>query len=180
MVIRVRPGVEIRPVAEGDAEALDQLVAANRERLARFMPWAADQTLESTREFIRGAIRQRAEDDGFQGVLVVDGTIAGTAGFHRIDRLDSATSIGYWLGAEYERRGLMTDAVRALVEHAFEEWGLHRVELRIAPDNARSRALAARLGFEQEGLLRDAERFGDEYRDLLMYAVLAGEWPAGR
>jgi ribosomal-protein-serine acetyltransferase len=137
------------------------------------MPWAADQTHEGTSGFIRQAIGQERADDGFQRALIVDGAIAGTIGFHRVDRENRSTSIGYWLGQQFEGRGLMTAALTALIEHAFEAWNLHRVELRIAPANERSRALATRLGFEQEGLLREAERFGDEYRDRLLYALLS-------
>ena len=175
MVIAVRPDLELRSVAPADAQALDALIAADRERLARFMPWAAGQTVESTREFIVRSLEQEAADDGFQAVLVVDGSIAGIAGYHRIDRANLSTSIGYWLAAAYEGRGLMTAAVAALVDHAFRAWGLHRLELRIAPDNERSRALAARLGFREEGVLREAERFGDEHRDLIMHSLLASE-----
>ena len=175
MVIAVRPDLELRSVAPADARVLDALIAADHERLARFMPWAAGQTIESTREFIVRSLQQEAADDGFQAVLVVDGSIAGIAGYHRIDRANLTTTIGYWLASAYEGRGLMTAAVAALVDHAFRAWGLHRLELRIAPDNERSRALAARLGFREEGVLREAERFGDEHRDLIMHSLLASE-----
>jgi ribosomal-protein-serine acetyltransferase len=162
-----------------DAPELHALVDSDRARLARWMPWAADQTLEGTAAFIRRAIDQERADEGFQRGLVVDGAIAGTVGYHGVDHGNRSTSIGYWLAGEYEGRGLMTAAVGELVDHAFGAWSLHRVELRIAPDNERSRALADRLGFRQEGLLRDAERFGDEYRDLLLYSLLATEWAGG-
>jgi ribosomal-protein-serine acetyltransferase len=175
VVIAVRPDLEVRSVAPADAGALDALIAADRERLARFMPWAAGQTIESTREFIVRSLEQEAADDGFQAVLVVDGSIAGIAGYHRIDRANLSTSMGYWLASAYEGRGLMTAAVAALVDHAFRVWDLHRLELRIAPDNERSRALAARLGFREEGVLREAERFGDEHRDLIMHSLIASE-----
>lgn len=175
MLIRVRRDLELRSVAPADAPELDALIAADRERLARFMPWAADQTIESTRAFIAQALQQEAENDGFHAAVVVDGEVAGTAGFHRIDRANLSTSIGYWLGSAYEGRGLMTAAVAVLVDHAFRAWGLHRLELRIAPDNDRSRALAARLGFREEGVLRESERFGDEHRDLIMHSLLASE-----
>jgi ribosomal-protein-serine acetyltransferase len=176
--VSARP--ELRPLTPEDAAELDALVKSDRARLARWMPWAAEQTLETTAAFIRRATDQEQGNDGFQRAVVVDGAIAGTVGFHRVDSDNRSTSIGYWLGQEYEGRGLMTAAVAALIDHAFGVWKLHRVELRIAPDNQPSRALAARLGFQEEGLLRNAERFGDEYRDLLMYGLLADEWRSTR
>jgi len=70
----------------------------------------------------------------------------------------------------------MTEAVRALVEYAFDAWKLNRVEIRAAVGNAKSRAIPERLGFMEEGLLREAERIGVRYEDLVVYAMLAKDW----
>jgi ribosomal-protein-serine acetyltransferase len=71
----------------------------------------------------------------------------------------------------------MTGAVRALVDHALRGWELNRVEIRAAPDNRRSRAIPERLGFRQEGVLRQAERVSDRYLDSVLYAMLASARP---
>jgi ribosomal-protein-serine acetyltransferase len=168
---------ELRPLSESDVAELYALVDANRAHLAPWMPWAASQTHDGTLAFIRQSIEQEDRDDGFQRALIVDGEIAGVIGFHRIDRDSRSTTIGYWLAERFQGCGLMTAAVRELVSHAIGEWALHRVELRVAPNNARSRALAERLGFRAEGRLREAERFADDdFRDLVVYSLLAGEW----
>jgi ribosomal-protein-serine acetyltransferase len=73
---------------------------------------------------------------------------------------------------------MITRVVRALVEHALLGWGLNRVEIRAAPENRRSRAVPERLGFRQEGVLREAERVGDRYLDSVVYGVLASAWPS--
>jgi ribosomal-protein-serine acetyltransferase len=163
VLIRIRPGLE-------------RLIEANRDHLAPFMPWIAGHAIEGTQAFVRSAMRQEDTDDGFQAVIVADGKIAGVAGFHRVDRINGITSIGYWMDAGHQGRGVMTAAVAALVDLAFDGWGVHRVELRIAPENSRSRALAARLGFREEGVLRGAERFGDgDHRDLIMHSLLRSD-----
>jgi ribosomal-protein-serine acetyltransferase len=177
--LSMSPTLELRTLSESDAQELYALIEANRERLTPWMPWAATQTLAGTGAFIRHALHSERIGDGFQRALVVDGAIGGIAGFHRLDRENLSSSIGYWLGARYEGAGVMSSAVSALLDQAFDEWGVHRVELRAAPDNTRSRALAERLGFAEEGLLRGAERFGaDDYRDLVVYSMLADDWPA--
>jgi ribosomal-protein-serine acetyltransferase len=169
--------LELRPLVEGDAEELYAVVEADRAHLVPWMPWAAGQTPDGTMAFIRQTIDQEEADDGFQRALTVDGAIVGVIGFHRIDRENLSTSIGYWLAKQFEGQGLMTTAVRRLVAHAFGEWGLHRVELRASPDNTRSRAIAERLGFREEGLLREAERFADDdFRDVVVYSILRDEW----
>ena len=73
----------------------------------------------------------------------------------------------------------MTTAVAALVDVALGDWRLNRVEIRTDIENRRSRALAERLGFQYEGVLRQAYWVGDRYSDDAVYSMLAAERPAG-
>jgi ribosomal-protein-serine acetyltransferase len=173
MRLQVSDDCYLRLLEESDAEELYRLVDANRPYLAEWMPWAADQTLEGTAAFIHGALRRLADKNGFELALVLDERIIGAAGFAGVDWVARSTSIGYWLAEEHQGRGLMTRAVRALVDHAFGELELHRVEIRAAEGNRRSRAIPERLGFQEEGLLREAEHVGDRYLDLVVYGLLA-------
>jgi ribosomal-protein-serine acetyltransferase len=170
--------VHLRLLETGDAEELQALIEANRDRLARWMPWAIDEDLEATRAFIALTRRQIADDNGFQTAIVDGDRIAGMVGFHGVDWSHRSASIGYWIGAEHEGRGLMTRAVRALVDHAFGVWRLNRVEIHAAPENGRSQAVAERLGFTREGTLRQAERVGERYLDSVVFSLLASEWEA--
>jgi ribosomal-protein-serine acetyltransferase len=163
----------LRPIEESDAAELYALIDANRDHLARWMPWAAGQTLDGTLEFIRATRRQLADNDGFQAVIVHAGRIAGVCGFHAVDWHHRSTSIGYWLDEGAQGRGIMTRAVRALVDHALGSWGLHRIEIRAAPENLRSRAIPERLGFALEGVLKDAELVGDRFLDSVVYGLVA-------
>jgi ribosomal-protein-serine acetyltransferase len=99
-------------------------------------------------------------------------------GFHGVDWPNRKASIGYWLARDQQGRGTMTHAVRALVDFAFETWTLNRVTIQADVDNAPSRAVAARLGFREEGTLREVERIGERAVDHVVYAMLAAEWPA--
>ena len=167
---------DLRRLEETDADELYRLIEANREYLARWLPWAAALTFEGSVEFIRTVRRQEASNDGFQAALVSEGKIVGIAGFHSVNWPHRSTTIGYWLAEGHQGRGLMSRAVRALVDHAFGVWDLHRVEIQAAVDNHRSRAIPERLGFREEGVRREAELIGDRYHDLVVYAILAPEW----
>jgi ribosomal-protein-serine acetyltransferase len=166
----------LRPVRAADAAELYALVEANRSYLAQWLPWAAGQTLAATEAFLAESEAQQARNDGFQAALVPAGEIVGIAGYHSVDWTNRNTSIGYWLAEDAQGRGLMTAAVRALIDHAFGPWELHRVEIHAAPGNRRSRAIAERLGFSEEGLLREAERVGGRYLDGVVYGLLVWEW----
>jgi ribosomal-protein-serine acetyltransferase len=167
-------GARLRLLEEADAGELYALVDRNRAHLAPWLPWVpATRSPDDSLAFIRLTRRQVADNDGFQTTIEVDGAIAGMAGLHRVDWNNRATSIGYWLGADHQGRGTMTEAVAALVDHAFGAWALHRVVIEAAVGNARSRAVPERLGFREEGVRRGAERNGDDYLDLVVYAMLA-------
>ena len=175
MRIDLPGGAELRPFEDSDASELFALTDRNRAHLGPWLPWVPFTTSAAdSLDFIRATRRQFEHDEGMQLALVdADGAIAGVAGFHRFDWANRATSIGYWLAADRQGRGLMTAAVRALVAHAFDERGLHRIEIAAAVGNARSRAIPERLGFRAEGVRREAERHGDRYLDLVVYALLA-------
>lgn len=179
MEFELTGSARLRPLSEADADELYAVIDANREYLARWMPWAEAQTLAGTVQFIRTTLDQAAMDNGFQVAIVIDERLAGVVGYHSLDRENRRVSIGYWLAEGDQGRGLMTEAVSKLIDHAFGVWGLHRVEIRSATENARSRALCERLGLVQEGVLREAEAFADRYHDLVVYSMLAPDWSAG-
>lgn len=171
--IRLSEQSYLRPFELADAEELHALIEANRAYLARWLPWASGQTPADTERFIQRAQAQLGADNGFQAAVVCDERIAGAVGYHSVEWDRRQTSIGYWLSEDRQGRGTMTAAVAALVDHALSAWELNRVEIRAAAENHRSRAIPERLGFRQEGTLREAERIGERYLDTVVYALLA-------
>lgn len=166
----------IRPLETEDAAELHALVERNREHLARWMSWAAEQDLDGTERFLAEAEEQLIRDDGFQAAIEPQGEIVGVVGFHAIDWVNRHTSLGYWLAAGAQGRGTMTTTVAALLPHVFYEWELHRVEIHCASENRRSRAIPERLGFREEGILRENELVGGRYLDSVVYGLLEKEW----
>jgi ribosomal-protein-serine acetyltransferase len=169
----------IRPLEAADAAELYALIEANPD-LAEWMPWAAEQDLAATERFIADAEAQLSSEKGFQAAIEPEGTIVGVVGFHAIDWVNRNTSIGYWLARTARGRGVMTTAVRALLDHAFYEWELHRIEIHCAPGNRPSRAIPERLGFREEARLRETELVGGRYLDSVVYGLLEGDWSATR
>jgi ribosomal-protein-serine acetyltransferase len=171
-------GYALRLLEEFDAEELYGVVDANREELARFMPWPeSERSPEDVLPFIRSTRKQIADNDGLQTVIVdPEGRIAGMVGTHGVDWANRKTSIGYWLAGKHQGRGVMTTAVRAHVDYAFDSWKLNRVTIEASVDNARSRAIPERLGFREEGVLREVERVGGRMLDHVVYSMLAADW----
>jgi ribosomal-protein-serine acetyltransferase len=170
-------GIELRLLEERHAKALFLAVERERERLRPWLAWVdATNTEEDTLNFIRSVLEQFAENRGFAAGIWSGARLAGTIGVHRIDWTNRRVEIGYWLGREYEGRGIMTEACRAVITHLFRELELHRVEIRCAAENARSAAIPKRLGFTLEGTLREAQWAGDRYHDLRVFGMLRRDW----
>ncbi|HEY8584027.1 MAG TPA: GNAT family protein [Capillimicrobium sp.] len=165
----------LRLYDEADACELHDLIVANREHLAPWMPWW-QQRAQDAAGFIRESRQAVADDAGLVTAVVVGGRLAGTVGSHVVDRQHGKASLGYWLGAGFEGRGLATRAVAAHLGDAFGRRGLHRAELHIAVGNAPSRAVAERLGFTCEGVMREAYAIGDGRQDIELWSLLAHEW----
>src|SRR5260370_31523571 len=160
----IRENVYLQIMEERHAEAIYTVVDRNREHLRAWLPWV-DETTSSdyTLQFIRKSLQQFALNEGFSSAIWVDGRVAGGIGFHNINWMNRNVEIGYWISTEFEGHGIVTDACRALVDYAFHEWGLNRVEIRCATSNSRSAAVASRLGFRLEGTLREAQLLHGKY-----------------
>jgi ribosomal-protein-alanine N-acetyltransferase len=100
----------------------------------------------------------------------------GMVNYHHREQRNRRLEIGYILSPARQGKGLMTEALKAMLGYCFKDLGVHRVEALIQPDNAASIRLAVRLGFLLEGgPLRDYWRVGESYRSTMMYALLAEE-----
>ncbi|QDT74786.1 GNAT family N-acetyltransferase [Lacipirellula limnantheis] len=169
----VRGGVELRPLESCDAEALFLAIDANRAYLRRWLPWL-DQTRSPSdvRAFIEQNVDARRDDRALQLGICVDGGLRGAIGIHLVDWNNRSTSIGYWLDASLRGQGIMTACCSHVVAHLFDKLDLHRIVIRCAVENHRSRAIPERLGFVQEGVLRDAEWLYDHFVNLATYSRL--------
>lgn len=178
--VRLSEDQELRPLAESYVDELHALIEANRAHLARWLPWASDQSRDDTLAFLRAAREQAAKHDGFGAAIFKNDRIVGVVGFRGVDRQHRSTSIGYWLAKDAEGHGTMTRAVGAMVDWAFNVWKLNRVEIRAVVANRGSRAVIERLGFRYEGTARQAFHLADGYHDEAVYALLAGQWRSAR
>src|SRR3712207_4908853 len=148
----------MRILEKRHAKKLTDLTERNREHPRARIPWVdASRTLEDSKNFIRGAVQQFAQNKGFVAGTWHEGRLAEVIGYDAIDWENRTTELGYWLGEDHQGKGLVTAACRALVDHAFGELGLNRVVISCATENEKSCAIPERLGFRREGIERQAE-----------------------
>ena len=173
----VGDGIEIRLLELRHAAEIFAAVERNREHLRRFLPWVdLTRSVADIGAFLEKALAAYALGEEMHGGIWIAGELRGAVGHHKIKEADRSVSIGYWLDAGVEGKGVMTRSCRALLEYLFDERRMHRVEIRCATENTRSCAIPARLGFTREGVLRQAEWVNDRYLDLVVWSLLEPEW----
>lgn len=174
----------VRPYREGDAQALFEAVNESREHIRPWLPFAdAHQVIEETRDWIntnraKWILREQLEVSIWEKVT---GRFLGGAGLSPCSWEIGYFGIGYWLRASAEGHGYMFAAVRLLVEYAFTTLHAQRLEIRCDERNARSAAVARRLGFTQEGCLHhDGKAFDGSLRNTLIFGRLVEAYQASR
>jgi [ribosomal protein S5]-alanine N-acetyltransferase len=168
-----RPRVLLTELTAADRDAFLAMVRASR---SLHRPWA----YPPEREDQFGELLSRAERDDVLCLLVrpLDdpGAIAGVFTISQIVRgLFQSAYLGYYASAEYAGRGYMREGLELVLDHAFSQLGLHRLEANIQPGNSASIALARGAGFRLEGFSPRYLLIGGQWRDHERYAITAEE-----
>src|ERR1700742_2638449 len=167
------PAVEIRAPEAGDREAFIAAMVASAEH---HRPWLTPPV--TVPEFDAWLTRAaRADFDASLAIRPEDGAIVGYFNISQIIRgpLQSAF-LGYGGVAEWSGGGYMTAALHLVVERAFTDLGLHRLEANVQPANAASIALVERCGFVREGFSEKYLKIGGHWRDHARFAIRSEQW----
>jgi [ribosomal protein S5]-alanine N-acetyltransferase len=170
---RPAPAVELRPPAPEDRDAF---IVAMIDSAELHRPWVTPPV--TAPEFDAWLIRAgRADFDASLAVRPSDGEIVGYFNVSQIIRgpLQSAF-LGYGGVARWSGAGYMTAAMRLVLERAFTDLVLHRIEANVQPGNAPSIALVERCGFVREGFSERYLKIGGRWRDHVRFAIRADQW----
>ena len=172
--------ITLTMVQPEDAEDIFALIDSNRDYLREWFPWVdLTKSIDDTLAFIERGRKQDEDKNGVQCCIRLEGKIVGVMGFNFVDRDSRKTEIGYWIAPSYQGRGIITKSVRSLTDYAFSEWKMNRVAIQAGKANTKSRAVAERLDFRYEGVMREAECVNDRYVRLAVYSMLKRDWPSG-
>ncbi|MEU8925423.1 GNAT family protein [Kitasatospora sp. NPDC048545] len=170
---------ELRPLEPWQAPEFLAHIDRARAHTDPWIPWATFSTdPESARATLqRYADGQAADQKRIFGIWR-DGTLVGGVMFVGFDTTSGVCEIGAWTEPAGEGGGLITAAVRKLLDYAFVTRGLHRAEWWCTSVNARSRAVAERVGMKRDGVLREWYLHNGVRLDKEIWAILAHEWSA--
>ena len=160
-----------------EAETVYALVDKNRSRLRRYFDWVDNyHDVDDWREHIQREKMAFAKGKNLPLTIHYQGAIVGGVTLAITDVWQTKGDLNYWLDADYSDKGIALRSVRAVADYAFRVMQLNRITIRATPDNTASCALAEKLGFALEGMLRQAEWLYDHFNDVNVYAMLRKDW----
>ncbi|GHP14881.1 ribosomal protein acetylating enzyme [Lentilactobacillus fungorum] len=176
---QVNDKIAFKLPAKADADDLLALIDDDRQALGKWLPWAKEVlTIDDEAKFLQYGIEKMAKGDFWFAIILVNGEPAGMIDLHEINHEHARAQIGYWLARRFQGHGAMHIAVNALVEIAFNDLQLNRIEILADTRNQKSRNVAAHCGFHLDGILNQYAFYNDDFRDMALYAKLKSPLPA--
>lgn len=177
MTIQIDEKIVLEMIGLHHAEPIFNLVNSNRFHLREWLPWVVKmETLEHFKEVIAVSQQGFTENKDHAFVILVDGIVAGRIGVYDIDNQNNIGAIGYWIGSEFQGKGIVNQSCEAMINYCFQDLGLNRIEIKCSTKNFRSQSVAERLKFHKEGTIREGELLHNEYIDLFIYSLLKKDW----
>jgi len=175
--IRVSLDIVLKPLEPSDAVDIFNTIDSQRDYLGKWLPFVKyTKVFGDTEAFVKMMIEPHFEEREHTFVIQYKGVFAGLIGYVRSDRSNKKTEIGYWLSEGFQRKGIITDSVKALLGLAYNELGFNRVQIKCAVGNVRSKKIPHRLGFKLEGIERDGELLNEgDFTDIEIYSKLKND-----
>ena len=159
------------------APQLFAMVEENRGYLRQFLPWV-DATLSVADSWGWIELSHRQWETGHMfdlGIYLVESEqYIGNIGVHNIDWGNRCCEIGFWIGAQFQGQGMISQSLQILQPVLFEK-GFNRIEIHCSRKNIRSAAVAKRNGYLLDGILRQKVRENNKYTDLQIYSRLKSD-----
>lgn len=175
--------VLLRPLVESDFEQWREVRERCRDWLVKWEPRSAlgqADVAGDRRSFVArcGAReRERQLGSGYGFGIFVDGHLAGEINLSAIQRGPFQNAyVGYWVDESLAGQGIVPEAAVVLFGFAFEDLGLHRLQISIIPRNRASRRVAEKLGLRDEGTAQRYLEIDGRWEDHVRYAITAEEW----
>lgn len=179
--ISLGDGAELRPLEPWHAQEFLGHLDRGREFITQHIPFGANATdVASARAVLQNYADKRAADTGSLHGLWLEGKLVGGLLFRVFDAATGSCEIGCWLEPAGTGRGLVTCGARVLIDWAFDERAMHRVEWHASSANTASISVARRLGMSRDGVLREDYPYRGVRQNTEIWSVLAPEWREAR
>ena len=172
------PRLILRPFVMADARAMYENWASDPE-VTKYVTWPAHSSVEVTRMVLRDWTDSYENPDRYNWAIICrggDGKPIGNISAVHVNEKTSEVEIGYCMGRAWWGRGIMTEALKAVIDYFIEQVGANRVAARYDTNNPGSGRVMAKAGMTYEGTLRQAARNNQGIVDVGCYSIRAEEW----
>ncbi|QDU36721.1 Putative ribosomal N-acetyltransferase YdaF [Maioricimonas rarisocia] len=166
--------LQLRQYDLRDIDAVCEAVLESKRELAPWMPWCHENYgRHDASEWVESRPGAWERKEAWSHLIVEEeDQLLGTCGLHRIDSLNRVAELGYWVRTSRAGQGIATEASRQLVDWAFREQDLHRIEIIISTENHASLRVAEKLGAQREGIVRSRLLLHGRRHDCVMFAIV--------
>ena len=166
----------LRKITGEDDKSLFEVLSD--EDTCEYLTHNAVNDIESIKRMIAGMQRFFDEKQRIRWGIAQkqDNSLIGHCGFFDIDRSNCCAEISYCLKSGLWGQGIMTEAVDAMLRFGFEDYGFNRIVAKVIKGNAGSIKVLQKLGFVQEGILRESLYKNGQYHDLIVFSILKSEY----
>ena len=170
--------IALQPAELDDAERYLKMVDDNYEQLTQWIRAPKPPTTVEDRRKAQAADLANGDDGkGYWWLIEEDGELAGTIALHHVESTEKWALVGYWLDTNFTGKGIMTRSLKAVIDWAFADLGLNRVEIQASLNNRASASIPERLGIRRESIRRQSEIINGVSLDMASYAAFADNWP---
>ena len=171
----------LRRVRVEDAQAMFDNWASDPE-VTKFLTWPTHETVEISQWVVESWVKGYEQDNFYQWMIELKeiGQPIGSISVVNMDDRVEKVEIGYCMGRNWWHMGIMTEALRAVIEFLFDDAGVNRIEARHDPRNPHSGGVMRKCGMKYEGTARQADRNNQGICDAAIYAILRSDLPDTR
>ncbi|HGF4937291.1 TPA: GNAT family N-acetyltransferase [Vibrio parahaemolyticus] len=170
--LEVEDGLELALVEPKFAPLYLEIVIKQRDYLSEWLAWSAHaQNEEFFLGFIKRSLHDYADGKSLVCTMIYQNELVGNISFNAIDHDLQKVEIGYWLSSDFQGKGIVSKSLSRLIEFAFIELDMKKVQISAAVENKASRRVCERLGFTLEGIVTRAENLNGRVVDHAVYGL---------
>jgi ribosomal-protein-serine acetyltransferase len=175
--LKVDSQIVLKEIELSDAEDIFKIIDSDRENLRIWLSFVdSTKEIEDTKDFIRSILFLPGDIRDFVAVIIYNEQKIGLIGFKLTDFVNKKTEIGYWISKEFENKGIVTKSVVKMIDYAFNNLELNRIQIKCGIGNEKSSKIPKKLNFKFEGIERSAELLNGKFIDAEVYSILKDEW----
>lgn len=165
--------ISIRPYLIEDAAQVFEAVRGSIEDICPWMPWChADYSIDDSETYLAISVAGFEKGEIYDFAVLRDGHFVGACGLNQVNIVEGVANMGYWLRTSESGKGIMAQAAKKVLEWAFENTNLNRIEIVAAIENKRSQRVAEKIGAHQDAVLAKRVIIDSKPSSAVLYSVI--------